>query len=66
MSIDKAKLVLEAGHGLIFHCEFASGKLPKVGNKGVAVLDETSKKIRFKGPRGAAHLRVVGSERRPR
>ncbi len=58
-SIEKTKIALEFKDGAVLACEFVSGQMPRLGNKGVAVVDEAAMKVRFKGPRGATHLRIV-------
>jgi hypothetical protein len=59
-SIEKGRIVIANPRGSALQCEYVSGKLPRVGNKGIAVVDEAAKKVKFRGPRGAAHLRLVG------
>ncbi len=59
LSIEKDKIVLECSRGPTLQGVFTKGKLPKVGNKGVAVIDERTKEVKFRGPKGAAYVRLI-------
>jgi len=62
LSIEKDKVVLECSRGPVLQGVFTKGKLPKVGNKGIALIDERTKEIKFRGPKGAAYFRHTGTE----
>ena len=60
-SIEKDKVTIETQRGPVLECVFSRGSMPRRGNKGIAVIDEVAQTVKFRGPRGAGHFRLIST-----
>lgn len=58
-TVDKDRAVIECTRGPVLQCVFVKGKMPRAGNKGIAVIEGDT--LKFRGPKGAGHFKVTGT-----
>jgi len=58
-SVEKDRVVIECARGPVLEGVFVRGKMPRVGNKGIAVVEPGA--VKFRGPKGAGYFRVTGT-----